>query len=1173
MIAPEPPQRPTVLRILALAYVLLLVYGTLFPLTEWRPPGGAYWHTLWASWPRRVSRSDLLVNFLVYLPFGLLVTRLLRARLLPAGSIALATLSALLLSFTLEYLQGFLPGRVSSPVDLLTNTIGALVGALLAFFLASETALLKKAIRWREEQFLPGTLSNLGLATLGLWALSQLTPLVPSVDVGLLWEGMRPLYQTLTDLSRFNIPKALHYALDVIALGLLTTTLARPGKRTAFAFFVFAATVLALKIPVLNRQLSLEAVIGLLVGWTVYGGVLRFGHGVRIYLAIVSIAVSYALHELQTEATLGATLYTFNWIPFGGHISLTGISSILENLWPFMALSCLLLFAGYPHRRAVAKAGALLVALGVFGLEWSQQFLPGRFPDITNVLIALLGWTLPWVYASTAAAHDGIPHGKPSPSPGPWEPSQRYWSIPLAGLTLILVAVLVGWAASRPPVEVRVNEDRLPILPAPAELATVDLPNFHYSHPRLPAPSNQDISILRAENPGFIQGHRKRAAQGRGKMESSILMALIEPGSQNLDLLYHRLMALEFRWRGHQQGKLLALAYDWLYEQWSASQRAQLRIKLLDGCDYLIKVIREQRLSPYNVFLYNSPFQALVAGTLATYGDDPRGNAIMAFTYDLWKNRVLPVWRQIMGKNGGWHEGGEYVGIGIGQAIYQVPAMWHNATGEDLFASEPEIRGFLDFLVYRTRPDSTHFRWGDAAVAKRRIPDRIPLAIEYHHAAAYSLGPPKGRPAPTAWPWGPFPVPELNDPAAISRLPLSKYFDGLGLLVARSDWTPDATYVTFKAGDNFWSHSHLDQGAFTIYKGGALAIDSGLYGPKYGSDHHMNYTYQTIAHNVITVTDPADTVPAPGKKKSGPRPIANDGGQRRVGSGWGVEAAPLDRNEWEEKRDIYHTGLMKKILAENGLLIAIADLTPAYTNKYSGKGTFSHRTRRVESYQRIFAYDRIADAIIVFDKIRASKPRFRQRWLLHTIEQPSRTKDGFLVTVPPTKATGHNGGRLEAHVLLPKQANINFLGGKGFEFFVAGKNYDENGAVLDTVRKKRGSGVEPGAWRIEVSPSSEAHEDTFLTVLLPTIGENVPGHQVRSLDEGGRPGCEIIGRKRTTRWWFDPRGHGVRVEVRDGATVQNYDLSTTAPNITTERSLSRRIYEFFFFPASEPKNP
>jgi hypothetical protein len=310
----------------------------------------------------------------------------------------------------------------------------------------------------------------------------------------------------------------------------------------------------------------------------------------------------------------------------------------------------------------------------------------------------------------------------------------------------------------------------------------------------------------------------------------------------------------------------------------------------------LIDFIRKERLSPYNVILYNSPFQALMACSLAIYGDDPRSDQIMRFTFDLWKNRVLPAWRQIMGRNGGWHEGGEYVSIGIGQAVYQLPAMWRHATGEDLFATEPGIRGFLDFLVYRIRPDGTHFRWGDGNVFDRIVPDAVPLALELRHAAAYNLRAPQAN-TPSGWPWGPITGPALIDPSAVAMLPLTRYFDGIGMLVARSDWTPQATYVTFKAGDNFWSHVHLDQGAFTIYKGGPLAIDSGFYGPRYGSDHHMNYAYQAIAHNTITVTDPDDTVSAPGMEKL--RPIANDGGQRRTGSGWGVEAAPLDRAEWE----------------------------------------------------------------------------------------------------------------------------------------------------------------------------------------------------------------------------------------------------------------------------------
>jgi hypothetical protein len=361
-------------------------------------------------------------------------------------------------------------------------------------------------------------------------------------------------------------------------------------------------------------------------------------------------------------------------------------------------------------------------------------------------------------------------------------------------------------------------------------------------------------------------------------------------------------------------------------------------------------------------------------------------------------------------------------------------------------------------------------------------------------------------------------------------LPLARYFDGIGMMVARSDWTADATYVTFKAGDNYWSHTHLDQGAFTVYKGGALAIDSGAYGggKGYGSDHHLNYSYQTIAHNVITVTDPNDTVAAPREDKP-PRQIANDGGQRRIGSGWGIEAAPLDLEEWLRKREIYHTGKIENHLARDGLVAAVSNITPAYTNAHAGRGTFTHRTRRVERFWRTFGYDSVDDVVVIFDQLRTTQPEFRKRWLLHTIEVPKRSDHGFSLAKIPDGTSGHSGGHLKGRILLPITPQVQLIGGNNAAFLADGTNYDEDGTLEKQLRKRKK--MEPGAWRIEISPANDATDALFLVVMLPSSLTSSPPHQVRLLEKTDRLGCEIAGPKRTTRWWFKPGRNGLDVEV------------------------------------------
>lgn len=1136
-------------------YALLIVYGSLFPFSGWRETAAWPLGFLFAGLPKRYSASDLFVNVFAYLPFGLLLfvwfSRVMPQRL----AVRLALAGGVLISLTMEAIQTYLPFRVPSLGDLLANAGGTALGVGAAALLGSRSGIGAWIQRWREILVVPGVQAEIafGAACLGMFVL--LSPVLPSLDAAARGASVVPAWLAVVDGSGIALVPVASYAGLALGLMILCARTLCPGLPRfrvvlalvlTVAFIKFCVTVLYLHVPVHRWLLSGRALAGLGLGMIVFRVVLGRGRAVEGWAGVAALALAYfvgeATGETQAETAHAVAVavgpQAFNWVPFRGQMyGSSGMLDMLASASLFFALGSLVnTITAPPRRRAVLRRGAVAVFALAFAAEWWQRFVPGRHPDLTDALVPLAAWLAAWPWAPLAVK-EGAPA---SASP------RRLPALPLVvGPLLLAGAMMIGAArVSSQPVEQPLEREALPRLPSAVELAPVRLPAFRVAHPRLPAPTPAELGVIRERNPAFLDAKRREAKGGEGDLEAAILMAYAEPGSQNLERIFRGLMDLRLRRRG-EGAELVALGYDWLYPAWSEVQRQALRRRLAEGFELVYAAVRDERLSPYNVNFYDGPFLRLMALAIVLYRDDPHGEGAMRIAQYVLKSQVLPVWRQVMGKNGGWHEGGEFVGAGIGQAVYRVPAMWRRATGEDLFASESYLRGFADFLAYRKRPDGLDFRWGDAARFDREVPDQYALALEYGDRAAYNLGGAPPPYTPTSRPWGPLADPALTDPKASAALPPARLFDGIGLVVARSGWGEDATYVSFKAGDNYWSHAHLDQGAFTIYKGGALAIDSGLYGPRFDSDHHLDYAAQTIAHNALTVTDPEDTVPLV-DKHGNKRQIANDGGQRRVGAAWGVEPVPLDRTEWEAKRELYHTGRIEAYFDDDGLTVAVADVTAAYTNELSGEGSFSHRTRRVERAWRIFAYDRMDDVIVVQDQVVATKAEFHKRWLLHTQEAPAVIGRDFLVQEPASSAPARHGGRLQGRVLLPEDGVIDVVGGPGFEFFADGVNYDGGGRIVKLTGRRNRRDAEPGAWRIELSPGAARKEDEFLVVMLPALLDQRPSHRVTRLSAAGRFGCEIAGPRRTTRWWFVPGRNGVEVEVVEGGASRAFRIGAVA---------------------------
>lgn len=76
-----------------------------------------------------ISRRDVIVNVLLFVPFGIWTVRALAGRLSVAVRILLVCAAGFTLSACAESIQFLAPGRFSTVADLLTNTTGSAIGA------------------------------------------------------------------------------------------------------------------------------------------------------------------------------------------------------------------------------------------------------------------------------------------------------------------------------------------------------------------------------------------------------------------------------------------------------------------------------------------------------------------------------------------------------------------------------------------------------------------------------------------------------------------------------------------------------------------------------------------------------------------------------------------------------------------------------------------------------------------------------------------------------------------------------------------------------------------------------------------------------------------------------------------------------------------------------------
>lgn len=344
------------IRYLTVTYLVLVVYTSLHPFSQWRAPAQEVREFLTAPWPAYFTWTDLGLNVLAYVPVGALLTLALMPFARAGVAAFYATAMAVGMSLSIEVAQVFLPGRIPANVDLLCNAIGACVGAMLALMAADRGVLSGQLYRLRERLFHAGTTVDICFLLLALWLATQF-----NAEIRLFGNGdVRHLLPAVTGVGysprAYVLIEAGITGLNFCGVALMLTTISRTvrGAAASVAILVLFAVLLktlASNVLFISGNLALwvtpGALLGIVVGSLLWVVFISAPLAVQIACATTSIALGMALVNAAPENPyLDATLRVWQ---HGHYASLNDLTNVLSGAWPFAAIA-FLTYAGYRLR-------------------------------------------------------------------------------------------------------------------------------------------------------------------------------------------------------------------------------------------------------------------------------------------------------------------------------------------------------------------------------------------------------------------------------------------------------------------------------------------------------------------------------------------------------------------------------------------------------------------------------------------------------------------------------------------------------------------------------------------------------------------------------------------------------------------------------------------------------
>jgi hypothetical protein len=242
----------------------------------------------------------------------------------------------------------YLPTRVSSNVDLLSNSIGAFCGAAFALKIA-EFAWISRIEIWHEKWFRRGTMVDFGLALVALWMFAQINPSLPMLGSVFIREVARWPFD-IVPAAPFNWLECAEVALNLLLLGILLSTLLRERRHTMSALLLvlcavtltkFTAAALLLKSWALLLWLNSEAMIGIIAGLLLLAAAMRLSR-IRLlaYGALAAISYLGLVLGLIAGSTPSAAMRLYYW-HYLHMLNYNELSQLVLVLFPVLLLGYL----------------------------------------------------------------------------------------------------------------------------------------------------------------------------------------------------------------------------------------------------------------------------------------------------------------------------------------------------------------------------------------------------------------------------------------------------------------------------------------------------------------------------------------------------------------------------------------------------------------------------------------------------------------------------------------------------------------------------------------------------------------------------------------------------------------------------------------------------------------